>query len=138
MNRCERLEDAVGGAVFHWLDEDAITVIVVDDEDVIVAAVGHDYESAGLFGVDLTGDWVGLDDIGVTLMCSSVVGIAEREHVGGVVCDAVTVLGRWCHGLWLGGALIFAGLVHVPLNHGDGLGGCFASEAEVRPGKLGR
>ena len=123
VNRCERQVDAVGSAVFHWLDEDAIAVKVVNDEDIIVAGAGCHDEAVGLIGMDLPGDWVGFDGSGVTVMRPSVFGVAGRV----VVCCVGAGVGRerWCHGgvLWLGGSLVsFLGLVHVPFDHCNGMG----------------
>ena len=37
---------------------DGVAVVIIEQEDVVVAADGWDYETTGLVGADLTGDGV--------------------------------------------------------------------------------
>lgn len=47
----EDMEEFGVGAVFHWFDEDCVGIIVVEDEDVLMALAGRDWETAGKIGV---------------------------------------------------------------------------------------
>jgi hypothetical protein len=63
-------QDAWAGATAEGFDKYAITVKVVEDKDVIVAAVGSDNELASLVGVDLaSGRW--FNKSGKTVMGAS-------------------------------------------------------------------
>jgi hypothetical protein len=72
-------EDARTGMTAEGFDEDAITVVLVEYEDVIVAAVGGDDELVGLVGVDLAGRR--FEKSGETLMGASVGRVAGREGI---------------------------------------------------------
>jgi hypothetical protein len=71
-------QDAWAGTTAEGFDEYAITVIVVEDKDVVVAAVGRDDELASLISVDLASErW--FDKSGETVMGASVGRVACRE-----------------------------------------------------------
>ena len=58
MNRLERLEKAFVESRWQWLGENVIAVVVVDDQEVLVALTRRNGKLAGEVGRDLTGDLV--------------------------------------------------------------------------------
>ena len=109
-------QDARAGATAERLNNDAVAVVVVQHENVIVTGAGSHDESSSLVGMDLATGW--FDDAGETLVSAFVSVVARGEAVevigdGGGVDSLV---------FWLGGLLIFAGLIHVSFDHGHGMG----------------
>ena len=115
------MEDFVPGknarscAASNGFSEDAVAVMVVQDQNVVVADAGRNNEPAGLVGVYLSIRW--LNDGSETLMCFVIFGIAVREQV-----EVERRLIRKRFGL--GGSLVFATLIKVvTLDHRDRLWG---------------
>jgi len=118
MEKLVGTEDGFSAAIFERSDQDAIAVIVVDDEDVAVALTGGDREPSGKIHVGLTG---GGHDSGKTMMGTIVGDRVGREHV--VVGDGIGQLsGQIGSGQGAGGTKVLALLVEVPLDHGWGYG----------------
>ena len=124
MDDFEGFQDASVGATAHWFDQDTVPVIVVDDENVIVAATGCNDELAGLVRVDLAGV-CSFDDGGETLMCADVVGFAQRKSgsfdSGGFefLCGGErTVISTRGDNLF-SRLFILANLFHVAFSHSD-------------------
>lgn len=42
------------GAIFHGISQNGVTVIIVQDEEILVASTGRDGKSAGEIGGDLS------------------------------------------------------------------------------------
>ena len=80
MDGLERRENAWTGATAHGFNQDAVTVVVVYDKNVIVARAGRDNEFAGLIGVDLSGGAVG--DGSKTVVRACITGVADGETIG--------------------------------------------------------
>ena len=52
MNILDCCGEALLGPVFDWAEEDVVTVIIIGDEEVVVASTGGDREASGLISVD--------------------------------------------------------------------------------------
>ena len=116
-------EDFTARAVFEWLREDCVGVIVIEDHDVLVASTGSDWESAGLVGVDSSRFFDG----GKDLVGGGIVRLLGWVHVNV----------RGCFGLFgFCGSDVFSCLVHVALCCGNGVGEVFLDGGcgEARPG----
>jgi hypothetical protein len=79
-------------SVLEGLGKDAVTVVVVQDEKVIVAVAGRSYESAGLVCVYLSS---GLHKSGITVMGANVGCIAVGKVVGRIKRGGVGIAGGW-------------------------------------------
>ena len=55
MKSFEGSENARARATAHRLDEDGVTVVIVHDQDIVVAGIGRDDEFPGLVRIDLPG-----------------------------------------------------------------------------------
>ena len=73
-------KNAGSRAAADGFGEDAVAVVVVQDQNVVVANAGSNNESSGLVGVDLASR--GFNDGSETLMCFVIFGIAVGENVG--------------------------------------------------------
>jgi hypothetical protein len=96
---------------FHGLDMDEVGVVVVEDEQVVVAVGAGDDEATGLVSKDFAGSGEGG---GVAEMGSFAVG--ERGWEQDLV-DDVFVTENWDRGA--GRLLVLADLVEVAFFHGD-------------------
>ena len=63
-------QDARAGAIAEWFNQDTVAVVIVEDKDVIVAAVGCDNKPACLVRMDLSRGR--LSDGGETVMSANV------------------------------------------------------------------
>lgn len=77
-------------AAGHWLSKDVVAVVIVDDDQVVVAATGWNGKFASLIGRDLTGD--GLYSV-VTEMRPLVGVVGVREGI--VIHEDVCVGFAW-------------------------------------------
>ena len=144
MDGFEGFQDAAVGATTHWFDQGTVTVIVVDDENVIVAATGCNDELAGLVRVDLAG--VGsFDDGGETLMRADVVGFAQRKSVGfdsggfEFLCGGGRTVSRTRGDKsFLVDCLFLRTWSMWPLAIATDVGGCLRSVLRVKPMNCGR
>jgi len=107
------IQDGFRLAVLEWDGNNGIAVIVIQDENVVVASAGGCKKFSSLICVDLAcgleHDCIAMMDAGTILWCSQ----------EGIVVDVIKIVG-WC---WLlsGGIFVLAFLVHVSLEHCNGL-----------------
>jgi hypothetical protein len=88
----------VGCAILHCFCQDAVAVVIVQYEKIVVAVAGWGDEATSLVGVNLAG-W--FEDGSVTVMRAGLIDETGEKRVVGVVSRRG----------WLGGALVFASLV---------------------------
>ena len=68
MEKLEGIQDGFGGPVFEGMDKDVVTIVVIQDHDILVAGCGWDHEATGLIGKDLARGFDGVEDGGKTYM----------------------------------------------------------------------
>ena len=121
VNAFEGGEVVGGGTGLHGLCENHVAVVVVDDEDVVVAVAGRGDKASSLVAGNASCDWFGcrkdvvtadgwVREVGWCSLCGfiEIVGIGDGE-------------GCVDGGLVFGSAIVAACLIEVTLVHGDGL-----------------
>ncbi len=116
MHHCEGQKDASTCCLAaQGFDKDAVGIVIVYDEDIIVARAGGNDEFAVLVGMN--SPCGGFKQSGKTLMRVEVIDVAKRERGGGFSrWDEVVACrqrGRGRSRSDLGGPMIFPGLVQV-------------------------
>ena len=74
MEDFECTENALAGTIAHRLHEDAVAVVIVEDQDIIVSGTRCDNKAASLIGMNLPGGW--FTDGSKTVMGAVVFGFA--------------------------------------------------------------
>ena len=125
-------EDGRSAAILDGFSKDAVAVEVVDDEQVVIASAGGSDEATRLVGVNLTGGFhegseavmrTGSKWLIVECVGGEGIGIVKRRRAG--------------VGGGLGGALVHAALVEMPLDHGERSRRMFAQASEGKAGEIG-
>jgi hypothetical protein len=116
-------EDRSGGAAGYRLGKDAVAVVVVEYNHIIVAVARRSNKAASLVRVDLASRF---HDGSKALMRTEIGGVAGRKgHIGGGGERGRVRGRRWVE---FGGTLVLAALVEMAFNHRDGMWGIFAEE----------
>jgi hypothetical protein len=140
MNDFVSRQYGVAGSSFDGLGQDAVAVIIVDNNQIVIFIAGWKDKAAGLVGVDLAGRF---HDSSVAIMGAMVGIVAGREGVifiGGVWNAGL--IGGFRHwrrrgGGFVSGSLVLTCLVEVSFNHGNGAWGVFAEECRGEAWKIG-
>ena len=98
MNNLESGQDAWSGAAAHGFNKNAVTVVIVNDQDVVIAGTtGCNNKLASLIRMNLTGGW--FEDSRETMMRTCVAGFAGWEQfveeLFGIPGDVGKRRGRW-------------------------------------------
>ena len=109
-------------AVFGWFGGNVVAVVIIEDEQVVVALAGREGQLAGEITVAFAGGG-SINDcseqevraIGLFKGRGKEIGIREQRKSGS---------------LWLGGALVLAGLLEVGLGRGHSIGSVFAERLQ--------
>ena len=118
-------KDGCTCAVFEWFRKNAIAVIIVEDQQVVIAVTGWCNEAACLVSVDLAS---GLHDC-----CVAEVGAFIVWGIG------VIRIVRRSGGCMVGcasGALVLARLVEVAFDHGEGARRMLSEEGGRKAGEV--
>jgi hypothetical protein len=133
-------KDGGACAVFDRFGEDAVAVIIVHNDQIIVASAGCGRESAGLVAKYFSG---GFEEGGITKVGAVVRSGTGREEgvIGGEELEVIGKTRGWCNmrclfGLF-GGALVLARLVKVAFDHCNRSRGMFMEERWCNSGKVG-
>jgi hypothetical protein len=111
-------KDGGGSAAGDGLRQDAIAVVVVEDNHIIIAVARRSNESTRLVGVDLTGGFQEGSEARVRAEIRRVTGGKGNIRWGGGRNWGSHRKGR-AGGVGFGGALILAALVQMPCDHMD-------------------
>jgi hypothetical protein len=95
-------QDGWSGACGNGFGINGITVVIIEDNEVVVAMTGVFKEFAGLVSVDLSSRG---QDVSKTIACASAVRGVERKSVIRYGVRGDGRLGRWCR-FGLSGALV--------------------------------
>ena len=109
-------------AVFEWFGGNVVAVVIIEDEQAVVALAGREGQLAGEITVAFAGR-------GLINDCS--------EEAVGALC---LLQGRWkeirireqrkSRSLWFGGALVLPGLLEVGIGSGDSIGSVLAKRVQ--------
>ncbi len=83
----ESRQDAWPRSAAHWLHQNAVAVVIIHDQHVIVSRAGCDHKFTGLIRMNLSGG--GFEDGGETSVRSSVVGLTGGKHFVENCCGVV-------------------------------------------------
>jgi hypothetical protein len=131
-------KDSGARSTLDGFGQDAVAIIVVYDDQIIVASAGGNNETSGLIREDFA---CGFHHGGVTHM-SSVIGCGAggKAFIGSSVWDDSSRKTRGrsnVRGRLFGGALVFTRLVHVTFDRGGGMWGILSKELWCESGEMG-
>jgi hypothetical protein len=120
-------KDGCARAVFDGFRKDAVAVIIVEDQQVVIAVTGWRNEAACLVSVDLAG--------GLHECCVAEVGALIVWWIGVIIHS----IAWWLEGRGVGrtcGALVLARLIKVAFDHGEGARWVLSEESGRKAGEV--
>jgi len=113
--------------VFDWFGSDVVAVVIIEDEQVVVALAGREGQLAGEITATLAGG-------GSINDCSKQV-VGALAFLEGSEKEIRIREQRKSGRRGFGGALVLPGLLEVGLGSGNRVGSVFAEDSRVRPGR---